>query len=118
MGGTSWATPLFSGIVAIADQAAGHRLGVINPTLYDRLAGRHGGSGIVDVTLGDNTFTSSTPTGPRFTVPASRPSRVTTWRAASARSTPRRVAQLAKRARRAASPTRAARPPRATRGRG
>ena len=50
VGGTSWATPLFSGIVAIADQAAGHRLGLINPTLYDRLAGRHGGSGTVDAT--------------------------------------------------------------------
>ncbi len=70
VGGTSWATPLFSGIVAIADQAAGHRLGRINPALYDRLAGRHGGSGIVDVTLGDNTFTQLDADGnPEFTVP-------------------------------------------------
>ena len=70
VGGTSWATPLFSGIVAIADQAAGHRLGLINPTLYDRLAGRHGGSGVVDVTLGDNTFTQLDADGnPEFTVP-------------------------------------------------
>jgi subtilase family serine protease len=56
VGGTSWATPLFSGVVAIADQIAGHRLGVINPALYDRLAGRHDGSGIPDITIGDNTF--------------------------------------------------------------
>jgi subtilase family serine protease len=70
VGGTSWATPLFSGIVAIADQAAGHRLGRINPALYDKLAGRHGGSGIVDVTLGDNTFTQLDANGnPVFTVP-------------------------------------------------
>jgi subtilase family serine protease len=70
VGGTSWATPLFSGIVAIADQAAGHRLGLINPTLYDRLAGRHGGSGVVDVTVGDNTFTQLDADGnPEFTVP-------------------------------------------------
>jgi subtilase family serine protease len=70
VGGTSWATPLFSGIVAIADQAAGHRLGRINPALYDRLAGRHGGAGIVDVTIGDNTFTQLDADGnAAFTVP-------------------------------------------------
>jgi subtilase family serine protease len=57
VGGTSWATPLFSGVVAIADQIAGHRLGWINAALYDRLAGRHDGSGLVDITIGDNTFT-------------------------------------------------------------
>ena len=33
-GGTSEATPIFSGIVALADQVAGHRLGLINPALY------------------------------------------------------------------------------------
>jgi subtilase family serine protease len=70
VGGTSEATPLFSGIVAIADQLAGHRLGLINPTLYDRLAGRHGGSGIPDITLGDNTFTVLDDKGaPEFTIP-------------------------------------------------
>jgi len=70
VGGTSEATPLFSGIVAIADQIAGRRLGLINPTLYDRLAGRHGGSGIPDITLGDNTFTVLDDKGaPEFTVP-------------------------------------------------
>src|SRR5580693_8096232 len=34
VGGTSEATPLFSGIVALADQVAGHSLGYINPDLY------------------------------------------------------------------------------------
>jgi subtilase family serine protease len=53
-GGTSEATPLFAGIVAIADQVAGHRLSVLNPRLY-ALAGQAAGrSGIVDVTSGDN----------------------------------------------------------------
>ena len=33
-GGTSEASPLFSGIVALADQLAGHRLGDIQPALY------------------------------------------------------------------------------------
>jgi subtilase family serine protease len=53
--GTSEATPLFSGIVAIADQYAGHDLGVINPALYEMSAA--GAPGIVDVTSGNNTVT-------------------------------------------------------------
>ncbi len=53
--GTSEATPLFSGLVAIADQAAGHRLGLLNPSLY--ALGDHAGAGIVDVTSGNNTVT-------------------------------------------------------------
>jgi subtilase family serine protease len=53
--GTSEATPLFSGIVAIADQYAGHDLGVINPALYEMSAS--GDPGIVDVTSGNNTVT-------------------------------------------------------------
>ncbi len=53
IGGTSLAAPLFAGIVAIADQAAGHRLGLLNPALY---ALGFDNSGIVDVTHGNNTF--------------------------------------------------------------
>jgi len=52
--GTSLATPLFAGIVALADQEAGHPLGLINPALY-RMAAAHD-RGIVDITRGDNTF--------------------------------------------------------------
>jgi subtilase family serine protease len=52
IGGTSEATPLFSGVVAIADQAAGHWLGLLNPALYT-LAATHA-PGIVDVTTGNN----------------------------------------------------------------
>ena len=51
--GTSEATPEFAGIVALADQVAGHPLGVINGYLY-RLAARHA-PGIVDVVSGNNT---------------------------------------------------------------
>jgi subtilase family serine protease len=54
VGGTSEATPLFAGIVALADQVAGHRLGYLNPALY-QLAERSRG-GIVDVTSGNNSF--------------------------------------------------------------
>jgi subtilase family serine protease len=53
--GTSEATPIFSGIVALADQYAGHDLGVINPALYELSAS--GAPGIVDVTSGNNTVT-------------------------------------------------------------
>ncbi|HEU5419901.1 MAG TPA: S53 family peptidase [Streptosporangiaceae bacterium] len=55
--GTSMSTPLFAGIVALADQVAGHSLGVINPALY-QMAAAHD-PGIVDVRSGDNTVHSS-----------------------------------------------------------
>jgi subtilase family serine protease len=50
--GTSEAAPLFAGIVALADQVAGHPLGLINPALY-QMAAEHV-PGIVPVTSGDN----------------------------------------------------------------
>ena len=50
--GTSEATPLFAGIVALADQLAGHSLGLINPALYALSAAR--APGLVDVTAGNN----------------------------------------------------------------
>jgi subtilase family serine protease len=34
VGGTSASAPQFGALVAIADQIAGHGLGLINPTLY------------------------------------------------------------------------------------
>jgi len=51
--GTSESAPLFAGVVAIADQVAGHALGDINSMLY-ALASQHA-AGIVDITAGDNT---------------------------------------------------------------
>ncbi|MFZ0001270.1 MAG: S53 family peptidase, partial [Trebonia sp.] len=59
--GTSEATPEFAAIVALADQVAGHPLGLINPALYALSARR--APGIVDVTSGDNTvsFYQGTP---------------------------------------------------------
>jgi subtilase family serine protease len=50
--GTSESSPLFAGIVALADQAAGHSLGLINPALYALSAER--APGLVDVTAGNN----------------------------------------------------------------
>jgi subtilase family serine protease len=51
--GTSEATPEFAGIVALADQVAGHQIGLINPALYRLSALR--APGLVDVTSGGNT---------------------------------------------------------------
>jgi subtilase family serine protease len=57
--GTVESVALFSGIVALADQVAGHRLGFINPGLY-RLGtlSRHGhrATGLVDITEGNNSL--------------------------------------------------------------
>jgi subtilase family serine protease len=53
-GGTSEASPLFSGIVALADQAAGHRVGDIHTALYSLSAGSGRFGGIVDVKDGTN----------------------------------------------------------------
>jgi subtilase family serine protease len=50
--GTSLSAPLFAGIVALADQVAGHPLGPINPALYRLAAAK--ARGIVDVVTGDN----------------------------------------------------------------
>ena len=51
--GTSEATPLFAGIVALADQVAGHPLGLINPALYE-MAAEHS-RGLVSVRSGNTT---------------------------------------------------------------
>jgi subtilase family serine protease len=63
--GTSEATPLFSGVVALAAQVAGHSLGLVNPALYQLSAER--APGIVDVTSG-NTTVSFTQNGQTYTV--------------------------------------------------
>ena len=52
-----------AGIVALADQQAGHRLGLINPALYRLGALQQYGvpnTGIVSVTSGNNSFNGVT----------------------------------------------------------
>ena len=49
-GGTSAGTPMFGGLVALADQVAGRSLGQIDDALYSMPYG----GGLVDVTMGDN----------------------------------------------------------------
>ena len=61
VGGTSCSSPEFSGIVAIADQIAGHGLGQINPTLYQLAAGANYGTYFYDVNTGNNQTVASIP---------------------------------------------------------
>jgi len=55
VGGTSEASPLFSGVVALADQVAGHSLGYLNPALY-AMAQSRVPDGIVPISQGNNTY--------------------------------------------------------------
>jgi subtilase family serine protease len=66
IGGTSEAAPLFAGLVAIADQIRGGRVGWIDPALYRMDAG------MTDVTAGDNHFTFADGQGRAVTVPGYR----------------------------------------------
>jgi subtilase family serine protease len=69
-GGTSAATPEFAAMIAIADQMAHKRLGLINPYLYE-LERRHA-PGVVDITRGTNTVSfhenQRNDTGPIVTI--------------------------------------------------
>jgi len=60
VGGTSCSSPQFAGVVAIADQIAGHGLGQINPTLY-QLASSDYSKYFFDVTTGNNQADPSIP---------------------------------------------------------
>jgi kumamolisin len=53
--GTSVATPLFAGVLALARQRAGHPLHGVNRAIY-RLAREPRRAGIVDVVLGNNSY--------------------------------------------------------------
>jgi subtilase family serine protease len=60
-GGTSEATPIFAGIVALADQVANRRLGNVNAALYalgalSQSKNVPSRTGIVDLTTGNNSF--------------------------------------------------------------
>ena len=55
--GTSESAPMFAAVIALADQVAGHPLGLINPALY-ALAARNA-PGIVRVASGNNTVSFS-----------------------------------------------------------
>jgi subtilase family serine protease len=52
--GTSAATPLWAGVIALADQEAGQHLGFVNPAIYDIARGPAGHRAFHDVVTGDN----------------------------------------------------------------
>jgi subtilase family serine protease len=58
-GGTSASTPLWAGVVALADQFAGRHLGFVNAGIYRIATGRSYGAAFHDVTTGDNTVSTS-----------------------------------------------------------
>jgi subtilase family serine protease len=54
--GTSSSTPLWAGVIALADQEAGHPLGFVNPALYAIARGPAYHQAFHDVTTGDNSI--------------------------------------------------------------
>ncbi len=54
IGGTSASTPFWAGIVAIANQVAGHSLGFINPALYKSGASPNAQKDFRDIINGSN----------------------------------------------------------------
>ena len=70
IGGTSEASPEFAGVVAIADQDAGHDLGWLNPALYAFGYGHL--PGLTDITLGNNSVSGLNTGGiPKYVGPFS-----------------------------------------------
>ena len=67
VGGTSCSAPQWAGLVAIADQIAGHSLGPINQALYTLASGPNYGTYFYDVTTGNNQDDPSVPGYPATT---------------------------------------------------
>ena len=67
IGGTSEASPLTAGVISLADQVAGHGLGQINPALYKM--GDGAGSGITDITAGNNAVSFTNSNGVTYSLP-------------------------------------------------
>jgi subtilase family serine protease len=58
-GGTSAAAPFWAGLIALADQVAGRKLGFVNPALYRIARGPHYHAAFHDITRGDNSVAFS-----------------------------------------------------------
>ena len=67
VGGTSASSPQWAGLAAIADQIAGHGLGLINPRLYSLASGPGYSTYFYDVTTGNNQTDPSIPGYPATT---------------------------------------------------
>ena len=55
--GVSAATPFWAGLIALADQEAGHPLGFVNPAIYRIARGPAYHTAFHDITIGNNTAT-------------------------------------------------------------
>lgn len=87
-GGTSAGSPQWAGLIALADQAGGNRLGSINTALYAiSHSGKRYTADFHDVTSGTNAYTYSTATGGQNTVAGYNAA--TGWDPASGLGTPR-----------------------------
>jgi PKD repeat protein len=60
VGGTSLATPIWAGMVAVADQYAGHDLGLLGPSFYAILNGPDYATDFHDITSGNNGYAATT----------------------------------------------------------
>jgi subtilase family serine protease len=62
-GGTSAGAPFWAGLIALADEEAGHPLGFVNPAIYQIARGPRYHEAFHDVTTGNNTavLTSTSP---------------------------------------------------------
>jgi subtilase family serine protease len=66
-GGTSASTPFWAGIIALANQYAGHDLGFVNPALYAIARGPRYHRAFHDITTGNNTVNFPPKTVPGYT---------------------------------------------------
>jgi subtilase family serine protease len=66
-GGTSASTPFWAGIIALANQYAGHDLGFVNPALYAIARGPCDHAAFHDITAGNNTVQFPSKTVPGYT---------------------------------------------------
>lgn len=69
VGGTSVGPPQWSGLVALANQEAGHRLGLLNNSLYSIAHRTRSLGAFHDITAGDNTWVFKNPAGQVVTIP-------------------------------------------------
>ena len=69
VGGTSVGSPAWAGIVALANQAVGERLGFLNGGIYRLLGSDNYSRGFNDITTGDNTTTTFDNNGKPIIVP-------------------------------------------------
>ena len=65
-GGTSASAPLWAGVIAIANQMAGHPLGFINPGLYKLSQSSNYTQDFHDITNGNNSVNSKGVTVPGY----------------------------------------------------